>query len=70
MVQGEGKLTDYISRYWHNMLVLENTTIDTMMLHGFLYRLKDWAWRKIERQNPTTYQKVFIVGERFVDSDF
>ncbi|MCO5605060.1 hypothetical protein L7F22_059238 [Adiantum nelumboides] len=55
LAQGETKLQEYVEKYRQMMLRTDHLDWETVRLHGFLYGLKEWARREIEKQNPTTY---------------
>ncbi|KAI5054465.1 hypothetical protein GOP47_0030635, partial [Adiantum capillus-veneris] len=69
ITQGESKLQEYVSKYRQSMLKVEQMTWERVRLHGFLYGLKDWARREIEKQNPADYMAALAMAERLVDSD-
>ena len=61
-------LIDYLNKYRSLMLrILDMNEVDR--LHGLLYGLKPWAWREIEKQNPTVWEDVSTRVERLYNTN-
>ncbi|MCO5554803.1 hypothetical protein L7F22_008338 [Adiantum nelumboides] len=69
LAQGETKLQEYVGKYRQMMLRTDHLDWEKVRLHGFLYGLKEWARREIEKQNPTTYVEALEMAERLADAD-
>lgn len=52
------------------MLTLENFTLATIHTHKFLFELKDWARREIEKLNPKSYEEALRMANHLTDFDF
>ncbi|MCO5548833.1 hypothetical protein L7F22_002295 [Adiantum nelumboides] len=69
LAQGKTKLQEYVEKYRQMMLRTDHLDWEKVRLHGFLYGLKEWARREIEKQNPTTYVEALEMPERLADAD-
>ncbi|MCO5607216.1 hypothetical protein L7F22_061409 [Adiantum nelumboides] len=64
LTQGETKLQEYVRKYHWVMLRTDHLDWEKVRLHCFLYGLKEWARREIEKRNPTTYVEALEMAER------
>ena len=67
--QGEGRLKDYIEKYRQLTLQIEGLS-PALLLHGFLFGLRNRIKGEIERKSPSTMDEAMKLAEKSGDLDW